>query len=203
MKTIKGMLVYVCIDKPRDCFDKEKGQEWKATVVTADEDTADLFAETFAKQPPKKIKTTDFEGIYKVAPPEGAGKNVWAITLRKNTLLSNGDPVPSQYQPKAFVRNEDGTLREITKEVLIANGSMGEVSLDIFESKKYGGKTARLKNILVTELIEYEGGDRGGEAGSEFGEVAPAPAPAKAAAKPAAKVKPAPKAEELEDDEPF
>ena len=199
MKSIKGMLVYVCIDKPRDCYDKEKGQEWKATVVTADEDTADLFAETFAKQPPKKIKTAEFESIFKVAPPEGAGKNVWAITLRRNTVLANGEMVPERYQPKAFVRNEDGTLKDITKNILIGNGSMGEISIDIYESTKYGGKTARLKNILVTDLIEYTPPERTLEAGSEFGEVAPAPAPAAKAGK--AKAKPEPEVEE--EDSPF
>ena len=83
MKKLTGMLVFVCLDKAVSCFDKEKGKEFKAGVVV-DEDTADAFADIFAKQPAKKVKRSEFESIYKCEPPEGTEKNLYVITLKKN-----------------------------------------------------------------------------------------------------------------------
>lgn len=153
MNKLEGTLVYVMLDKPRDCFDKEKGQEYKCGIVLTDEDVVDQFNDTYPKQAAKKVKAADFEAQYKCPVPEGAGKNVWVITLKKNTKLANGNPVPDKYLPKLFIKKGDD-LVDVTKEKLPANGSKGAISIDHYEGKM--GNVARLKNVLVTELIEYE-----------------------------------------------
>jgi hypothetical protein len=197
MKFLEGMLVYVCIDKPTACYDKEKGFEYKAGVVV-DEDTADAFAEIYSKQPARKVKRTAFEQEYKCKPPEGTEKNLYVITLKKNTKLANGEPVPSKYVPKVL-QKQGNTLVDITNSILPANGSTGVVSVDHYEGKM--GPVARLKNVLVTELIEFERTGGGSyEAGDEFSDVAPAKAAEK---KPAGKPKAKPAVDELESDLPF
>ena len=163
MKKLTGMLVFVQLNKPVPCYDKEKGTEFKAGVVV-DEDTADAFAEIYPKQAAKKVKRVDFEKIYKVAPPEGDEKNLYVITLKKNSKLANGNDIPEKYRPRVLEQGE-GTRIDVTYTKLPANGSYGTISIDHYEND-YGAH-ARLQNILVTSMIEYEGGEEY-EAGSEF-----------------------------------
>ena len=207
MKSLKGMLVYVMLDKARACYEESKGQEWKAGIVLTDEDVVDEFNELYPKQSAKKVKTVDFEQIYKCSPPEGAGKNVWVITLRKNTKLANGEPVPDKYRPRVFQR-KGGALVDITTTVLPSNSSLGEISIDHYEGKM--GNVARLKNVLVTTLIEYERtGGAEYEAGDEFaddGNGGAVKVPAKAvekAAAPAKTKKAVPPLEDDSEDSPF
>lgn len=215
MKKLTGMLVFVCLDKAVPCFDKEKGKEFKAGVVV-DEDTADAFAAIFAKQPAKKVKRSEFESIYKCEPPEGTEKSLYVITLKKNEKLANGEDIPDKYRPRVFLQ-EGNTRKDITFSTLVGNGSYGTISIDRYDNDY--GSAARLQNILVTDLIEYERTGSNYEAGSEFdddnaddgeGNNVKVPASAKgkpkADAKPAAKPKTPPKAtpkDEFDDDIPF
>jgi hypothetical protein len=204
MKKLTGMLVYVSVDKAIPCYDKEKGKEYKAGVVV-DEDTADAFAEIFTKQPARKVKRSEFEKEYKCKPPEGTEKNLYVITLRKNEKLANGNPIPDLYRPKVYLQTDKGR-NEITTTTLVGNGSYGTISIDRYDNDY--GSNARLQNILVTDLVEYER-TASYEPGSEFdddnaddGEGNNVKVPAKAkgkAAKPAAK----PEDEFEEDDVPF
>lgn len=209
---ISGMLVYVSVHEAKKALVKpgapKKPDEWKASVVITNEDYADDL-EAYAKELDtmislKKVKRTEFENIYKVAPPEGDGKNVWVFTLRKSTELGKtGKPVPELYQPKAFEK-VGKTLVDITHSKLIGNGSYGSISVDKFE-RQTGGASLFLKNVLVTDLVEYTQAESNYQAGSEFDDEAdtddaPAEKPAKAA-KPA-KAKPV-KAEAEDEDTPF
>jgi hypothetical protein len=168
---LNGMLVYACIDEPKECFDKEKGWEYKCGVVV-DEDTADSFAEQFPKQAARKVKRTDFEQMYKVAPPEGTEKNLYVITLKKNSQITDKKTnqkidLPIKYRPRAF-QPKGKVLVDITNTNKIGNGSFGTVSYEVGETKY--GNIARLKNVLVEELVEYvSAGGSDYEAGSEFG----------------------------------
>lgn len=163
---LTGTLVYVQLDQPKPCYVEEKGSEWKASIVV-DEETADSWDETFPKQTSKQVKTADFEGVYKIPAPFPEQRKQYIITLRKNTKLGNGTEVPLQYQPKVF-QKKGVTLVDITKSILVANGSLGQMSVDVYDGKM--GTFARLKNVMVTDLIEYEKKNSAGEdAGSEFG----------------------------------
>lgn len=195
---LEGTLVFVQVDKPISCFNKEKGAEWKASIVVS-EDDADNWEEAYPKQSAKAVKTSEFKEIYKIDPPYPEQKKQFIITLRKNTLLGNGNEVPDKYKPKVFEEVKNGTLVDITHSKLVGNGSVGAISVDTWSMDK--GMVARLKNIKVTELIEYvkEASGDDYEPGDEFGSSTKA---APKADKPAAKK---PKVQEPEDesDSPF
>lgn len=215
MNKLTGTLLYVQLNKPVKAYVKAgedpKPSEWKASVALVDEDTVDAFEEYAtgidAKVSVKKVKTVDFEEKYKVAPPEGAGKNIWVVTFRKSTELGKtGKPVPDLYKPKVFEK-VGKTLVDVTNSKLPANGSLGSISIDVF-TRDNGTSSLYLKNVLVTSMIEYVPDETAQyEAGSEFDDEADAPAE-KPVAKAEAKVSKAkavkPKAEDVEDDDaPF
>jgi len=214
MQKLTGMLLYVQLNKPAKAYVKAgepvKPDEWKASVAITDEDVVDEYEEFAkgidAKTSIKKVKTTEFEGIYKVAPPEDAGKNIWVVTLRKSTQLGKtGKEVPDLYKPKVFEK-VGKALVDVTNSKLPANGSYGSISIDKFE-RTNGTASLYLKNVLVTSMIEYvaESGPEY-EPGSEFddepkAEAAPAPK-AKTEVKPKARAK-VEVAVEDEDEIPF
>ncbi len=186
---IEGTLVYVQMQTPVKAFVKPgfpvKPDEWKASVVIVDEDVLDDF-EAFvtsidAGTSIKKVKAAEFEEKYKCPVPEGAGKNVWVITFRKSTQLGKtGKPVPEQYKPRVY-QKKGNTLVDVTATSLPANGSKGVISIDRFD-RDNGTASLYLKNVLVTEMIEYikpEGSGSSYEPGSEFGSEAPTKAPTK------------------------
>ena len=206
MKTLEGMLVYCMLHQATPCYDKEKGTEWKCGVVV-DEDTADAFAEIYAKQPARKVKRTEFKDIYKCDPPEGNEKNLYVITLKKNTHLANKEPVPDKYKPRVF-EQVGKTLVDITETKLPANGSYGAISIDHYENSF--GASARLKNVKVTSLIEFERNESTYEPGSEFdsaddgnGGTVRVPEKAKTAAAPKASKKPPVDESGDSDQDPF
>ena len=207
---LTGTLVFACLQEPVKCYEKEKGSEWKVGIVV-DEDTADAWNEVYMKQPAKAVKTAEFEGIYNCAAPFPDEKKQYVITLKKNTLLANKEPVPEKYQPKVLIQTSEGR-EDITQTTLVGNGSLGSVSVDHFENDY--GAMARLKNVLVTELVEYIKPEGSGySSGDEFDDERPVEPPksARTASKPAAKAAPkvaaktvSKKAEVVDDtDEPF
>jgi hypothetical protein len=216
MNKLTGTLLYVQLNKPVKAYVKagedKKPDEWKASLAIVDEDTVDEFEEYAksidAKVSLKKVKTAEFEAVYKTAPPEGAGKNIWIITFRKSTELGKtGKPVPDLYKPKVFEKVKN-TLVDVTNTKLPGNGSIGSISIDVF-TRNNGTSSLYLKNILVTEMIEYvpeEGSASDYNPGDEFGDEVPASKAAaaeKPAAKPVAKAKAKPVVEDEEDDIPF
>lgn len=175
---VEGMMLYASIRDAVKSYQKPgtdpKPDEWKVSLVLTDEDFVDELEDWATKidckLSLKKIKTSNFEEIYKVAPPEEAGKNVWVWTLRKSVELGkSGKPVPDKYKPKVYQR-KGATLVDITNSVLVGNGSKGVVSTDLFV-RNNGSASIYLKNVLVNELIEWvkpEPTDTYVE-GSEFG----------------------------------
>lgn len=205
MNKLTGTLVYCIIDRGVDCYEKNKGQEWKCGVVV-DEDTADAFAKLYPKQAATKVKSVDFKEKYKCELPDWAQKNVYVIQLKKNVKLANGEPVPDKYRPRCFEQQGNSRV-DITLTKLVANGSVGTLSIDHFDSAH--GPIARLKNILVTDLIEYERTENNYESGSEFDdEKAPEPPESLNKTKEgktpkASKAEKAKSKDEFEDESPF
>jgi len=211
---IYGMLVYVQVQKPVPALQEQgkpkKPDEWKASVVITDEDFVDELEEYGSSLGTqlslKKVKTEKFKELYKVDPPSEAGKNVWVFTLRKSTELGKtGKPVPDQFQPKVFEK-QGKRLVDVTQTKLPANGSIGALSVDRF-NRNDGKSSLYLKNVLVTDMIEYvrpEGSAY--ESGSEFedevddGDSTPEPKESKPAAK---STKAKPKQESADDMDPF
>ena len=213
IKKIEGTLVFVQLQKPIKAYVKAgapaKPDEWKASVVVTDKDVIKEYKK-FGKSldtlvSVKDVDSDDFEETYKCPLPEGAGDEVWVVTLRKSTELGKtGKPVPDQFKPRVFEK-VGKTLVDITASKLVGNGSKGAISIDVF-NKQDGSGAIYLKNVLVTELVEFESPEYA-EAGSEFDDDGEAPAKTEAAPepkKPAAKPKVKAKVEEDDDDQiPF
>lgn len=152
---LSGMLLYVQVREPVDCYEVEKGKEWKASIVV-EEEVADEWNEIYKKQGAKKIKRSDFKKQYKCEPPEGDEKNLYIITLKKNTHYKKDDElveIDPQYHPRLKAR-KDGKVVDITDKVLAANGSLGQIS--VYTRQTDYGPIAQLQNILVTKLVEYK-----------------------------------------------
>lgn len=175
---VEGMLLYACIRDAAESYQNPgaplRAREWKVSVVLTDEDYVDEL-EDWAKKNDvklslKKVKTAEFEEIYKTKPPEDAAKNVWVWTLRKSVELGKtGKPVPDKYKPKVYQR-KGATLVDVTGTVLVGNGSIGVVSTDLFV-RNNGSASIYLKNVLVKDLVEYIKEESGSSyvEGSEFG----------------------------------
>ena len=138
---IFGTLVYVQLQEPVKAYVKPgaapKPDEWKASIVLTDEDYVDAL-EDYARELDtqislKKVKSVEFAEKYKTDLPEGAGKNVWILTLRKSTELGKtGKPVPDLYKPKVF-QKLGNKIVDITHSKLAGNGSIGVISIDRFD----------------------------------------------------------------------
>jgi len=205
---IRGTLVYVQVQQAVKSFQKPgapvKPDEYKAGVVVTDEDWMDEFEDELKRVDAKvsiaKVKAVEFENIYKCPVPEGAGKNVWVITLRKSVELGKtGKPVPDEFKPKVYEKI-GSTLLDVTATKLPANGSKGIISVDVFE-RTNGSTSLYLKNVLVTEMIEYVRKSSDYKAGSEFDDELEDEAEDKPKAEKADKPKPKAKAKPVDDDE--
>ena len=160
--TITGTLVFVSIQTPQTKYQSTE-KEYKAGVVV-DEDTADAWNEQFPKQTAKVVKTTDFKDTYKIDAPFPEAKKQYVITLKKPAQYADGNPIPKKYQPKVLVQDGDVAV-DVTDSQLPANGSLGKISFEVRENSF--GTFAKLRNVLVTTMIEYKKG--GGNAGDDFG----------------------------------
>ena len=160
--TIEGTLVFVTIQTPQTKYQSDD-KEYKVGIVV-DEDTSDSWNERFPKQTAKVVKTSDFKETYKIDPVFPDEKKQYVITIKKPASYKDGTPLPQQYTPKVLLQ-EGKTAIDVTQSVLPANGSKGKVSFE--ENSNDFGTFSRLKNVLVTEMIEYKKG--GGNAADEFG----------------------------------
>lgn len=202
-KVISGIFCFAKVTEPAFKYESDTEKEFSIQVVV-DEDTFDTFGETYGKQKGKAIKTADFEGIFKIKPPYPNDKKQFVLKLAKGATYKSKENgslvnVEKKYWPKIRVL-EDGNVVVLEEGVLIANGSKGQVSFE--ENTNSYGTFAKLKNVLVEELIEYK--KASDDPAADFGyntkdsvadEFKPA---AKVAAKPAVK---ASKKVEVEEDE--
>lgn len=205
IKKLEGTLVYVRMNEPQKSYVKPgtppKPDGWQASVVITDKEVIKAYKK-FGKEIDtllaiKEVDASDFEATYKCPLPEGAGDEVWVVTLRKSTELGKtGKPVPDKYRPRVY-EQVGNTRQDITFTKEVGNGSYGFLSIELFE-KSDGSGSVYLKNCLVTDLVEYIRTDSDAAGGSEFddGEAPAQPkdkvqsqAPAKAAAKSTKKAK--------------
>ena len=160
--TIEGTLVFVTVQTPQTKY-QSTDKEFKVGIVV-DEDTADSWNERFPKQTAKVVKTSDFKETYKIDPVFPDEKKQYVITIKKPASYKDGKELPEMYRPKVLL--QDGkTAIDVTKTTLPANGSKGKVSFE--ENNNDFGTFSRLRNILVTEMIEYKKG--GSNVGDDFG----------------------------------
>lgn len=193
---VEGIACFAKIAQPAKKYQSEE-LEFSIDVVVP-KSVAKEWNKNFKKQPAKVVDTSDFEGIYKIKPPFEDEDEQYIIKLKKPASYKDGTKLDKKYWPKTLVQNGDAA-EPIEDGVLVANGSKVKVSYEVTSNDF--GTFGRLKNILVTDLIEYSAS--GGNAGSEFGlkvkqvqnefedqpEDTPEPTPKPSANKPAGKPK--------------
>ena len=160
--TIEGTLVFVTIQTPQTKY-QSTDKEFKVGIVV-DEDTGDSWNERFPKQTAKVVKTSDFKETYKIDPVFPDEKKQYVITIKKPASYKDGKELPEMYRPKVLLQ-DGNTAIDVTKTTLPANGSKGKVSFE--ENNNDFGTFSRLRNVLVTEMIEYKKG--GSNVGDDFG----------------------------------
>jgi hypothetical protein len=168
MATIPGYIHFCQVRKP--------GLKWESTEKhwSVQVEVSEKEAKKFKKNCPaskdaiKEFTAEEFRKQFKcdpqvVKPSEDSEHLVIRI---KQDCVINGEPWATP--PNVFIKNDNGKLENITNKVDVANGSEGVVQYSIFESKKWKTKSAKLVNVLITNLIEYTGG---GADVSELGEL--------------------------------
>lgn len=167
MPTINNVIfTYVKIQQADFKYGSNTDKEYSVDCVV-DKATAKAWNKEFQKQRAKEVDRADFERIYKIAPPTDADE-FYVIKLKKAAQYKDGTPIPDATRPRVFVPGSSGKLQDVTKDILVANGSTGMVSYDVRENDF--GRFASLKAIRVDNLIEYK---KAGSATSydELGEV--------------------------------
>ncbi len=165
------------------------------------------------KNKSKEIDNDDFLEKYKFDEIPFDGQDEQFVVKFKKAHSKQGVELPEKFRPRVFELVK-GKPVDVTFNKLVANQSKGKVSFSTFSNSF--GEFVQLDAILVTDMIEYEGG-KGGLPGSEFGatELAEVPKNQKVVAKqtdahedeeedkPAPKAKPAKKAAKapVEDDD--
>lgn len=167
MPTINNVIfTYVKVQQADFKYGSNTEKEYSVDCVV-DKATAKQWNKEFQKQKAKEVDRADFERIYKIAPPTDADE-FYVIKLKKAAQYKDGTPIPDAVRPRVFVPGSNGKLQDVTKDILVANGSTGIVSYDVRENDF--GKFASLKAIRVDNLIEYK--KAGGAANyDELGEV--------------------------------
>jgi hypothetical protein len=159
---IEGVACYVKVHKPYTKYQSEDKEFTLDLVISKDQ--AKQWKKDFKKQPPKEFDNDDFKNTFKIDPPFEDQDEQFVVKLKVEAQYKDGAVKEKKFWPRVLVM-EDGAAVDIAEGILVGNGSKVKVSYNV-RSNDYG-TFAKLKNILVLDLIEFE--DGGGAAGSEFG----------------------------------
>lgn len=159
---ISGIFAYAKVTEPAKKYQSEE-TEFSIDIVV-DKATYKAFGKQFQKQKGKTVDNDDFEAIYKFAPPFKDQDEQYILKLKKAAMYKDGNEIPKAYWPK-LLQVVNGKAVPIPEGVLIGNNSKGKVSYEVTENSY--GTFAKLKAVLVEELIEYR--KAGGDAAADFG----------------------------------
>ena len=158
---ISGVFAYAKVTEPAPKYQSEE-KEFSIDIIV-DKATFKAFGKQFPKQKGKTVDNDDFKSIYKIEPPFPDQDEQCILKLKRAAQYKDGTELPKSYWPK-ILQKVNGKAVPL-EGVLIANGSRGQVSYDVNENTY--GTFAKLKNILVEELIEYK--KAGANPGEDFG----------------------------------
>jgi hypothetical protein len=150
---------YTSIKDPKNKFESTE-KEYSVTLALAKED-ATAFGKLHPKQKPKAVENDEFMEKYKTELPFPNQSLQYLVTLKQSVNKADGTPMPETLRPRAFHQNTAGDIFDITETTLIGNGSRGKARYTVL-SNNYGD-FAKLKHILVTDLVEYSGGASNGD----------------------------------------
>ena len=159
---ISGVFAYAKVAEPAKKYQSED-TEFSIDIIV-DKATYKAFCRQFVKQKGKTVDNDDFESIYKIPVPFPDQDEQYVLKLKKAATYKDGTQLPKQYWPK-LLQAVNGKAVPIPEGVLLANGSKGKVAYDVTENSY--GTFAKLKSILVEQLIEYK--KAGGDPGADFG----------------------------------
>lgn len=165
------VFAYTKIQQPDFKYGSQVEKEFSVDCIV-DKATAKAWNKEFPKQKAKVVENDDFEGIFKFPAPYPDQDEQYVIKLKKPAQYKkDGElhPVPDKYRPRVLMSNGK-TLDDVTKDILVGNGSTGAVSYELTAPNDFG-VFARLKAIRVDKLIEYKKESKGGVDYSELGEV--------------------------------
>lgn len=153
---------YIKIAQPGKKYQSDE-TEYSVNAIVSKAD-AKAWAKQFPKQKAKEVDNEDFQEVYKMAPVFKDQDEQYILKFSKPTHFKDGKALPEKFKPRVLIKDIDGKLLDITATKLVSNGSTGAISYDVNENSF--GTFAKLKDILVTDLIEYVAADS-----CEFGEV--------------------------------
>lgn len=161
---IEGVACYVKVHKP---YPKYQSEEMEFTIdLIVPKDVAKQWKKDFKKQPPKEFDNDEFKEKFKIDPPFDDQDEQFVIKLKTEAQYKDGKEKEKKYWPRVLVLDDEGVAVDIEQGILVGNGSKVKVSYNT-RSNDFG-TFAKLKNILVLDLVEFE--EFGGaSAGSEFG----------------------------------
>lgn len=150
-------LCYGKIDQPRLKYESEDRYEYSVDVVV-DQEMADELEMLFPKNKIKKVRTSDFEGIFKIAPPLPSEKFQYVFKAKDNAQYldkGTGKLVMKSMDMRPRVgRVEDGKVVPMTTEKF-SNGSVGDVYIKKIESSRWGD-LAYLDGVILHKFIPFE-----------------------------------------------
>jgi hypothetical protein len=158
---LEGIACYAKVQIPGNKYQSDE-KEFSIDVVV-DKATYKAWGKKFPKQKGKTVDNEDFKEIFKIDPPFEDQDEQCVLKLKKAASYKDGTELDKKYWPKVLIQKNNKAVA-IEEGVLVANGSKVKVSFEIRENSY--GTFARLKNVLVTNLIEYR---VDGDNGSEFG----------------------------------
>lgn len=158
---LSGVFAYAKVTEPAPKYQSDD-KEFSIDIIV-DKATYKSWGKSFGKQKGKVVDNDDFKEIYKIDPPYEDQDEQYVIKLKKPAQYKDGTELPKEYWPKILLKTGNKAVPLVGK--LIANGSEGKVSYEVTENSY--GTFAKLKSILVEELIEYK--KQGGDAGEDFG----------------------------------
>ena len=168
MATLKNVVfAYTKIQQAAFKYGSTTEKEYSVDCIV-DKATAKAWNKQYPKQKAKEVDNEEFVATFKIDPPF-YGDEQYVIKLRRPAQYKDGTSIPDSQRPRVFEKKEDGTLVDITKDKLVANGSRGAVSFEETPPNDFG-VFARLKAIRVDELVEYKKAKAGVDF-SELGEV--------------------------------
>jgi hypothetical protein len=154
------VLNYTKIKEPGNKYQSEE-KEWSVDVVVSREQ-AKAWNKDFSKQKAKEIDNPDYLKQFKQETLPFPDQDCqYVIKLKKGTKFKSGEPVPEKFHPKVYLNNGDGTIKDVTKDILVGNGSVGAAKYDVVENSF--GKFAKLAAVRVDKLVEYKGAGGGGD----------------------------------------
>jgi hypothetical protein len=164
MATISGILAYVKLQQPDFKFGSTTEKEFSVNLIITKAE-AKVWNKEFPKQKAREVDRSDFEKAYKIEPPTDDDE-FYVLAIRKPAQYKDLTPIPDAMRPRAFLKGDNGKLQDITKDILIANGSVGTVSYDIRDNEY--GHFSSLKAVRVDSLVEYK---KKGGASNDFSEL--------------------------------